>query len=46
VATCQFPVGAGIRANLGYIKRQVRLARRQGADVAHFPEAALSAAAR
>lgn len=42
VATCQFPVSARIGANLGYIKRQVRAAKRRGADVAHFPEAALS----
>jgi predicted amidohydrolase len=42
VATCQFPVSADIRANLGYVKRQMRLAQRRGAHVAHFPEAALS----
>ncbi len=42
VATCQFPVSADIRSNLGYITRQMRAARRRGADVAHFPEAALS----
>lgn len=42
VATCQFPVSAQIEANLRYIKRQVRAAKRQGADVAHFPEGALS----
>jgi deaminated glutathione amidase len=42
VATCQFPVGADIRANLGYVRRQMRAASRRGADVAHFPEAALS----
>jgi deaminated glutathione amidase len=42
VATCQFPVGAEIRANLGFVQRQMRTAKRRGADVAHFPEAALS----
>jgi predicted amidohydrolase len=42
VATCQFPVGADIRMNLGYVKRQMRLARQRGAHVAHFPEGALS----
>lgn len=42
VATCQFPVSAEIGANLTYIKRQARSARKRGADVAHFPEAALS----
>jgi predicted amidohydrolase len=42
VATCQFPVSARIEANLGYVTRQVRAAKRRGADVAHFPEGALS----
>jgi len=42
VATCQFPVSADIRSNLRYITRQMRAARSRGADVAHFPEAALS----
>jgi deaminated glutathione amidase len=42
VATCQFPVSADIRSNLRYVLRQARAAKRLGADVAHFPEAALS----
>lgn len=42
VATCQFPVSADIRANLRYVERQTRLAKQRGADVAHFPEGALS----
>jgi deaminated glutathione amidase len=42
VATCQFPVGRDIRANLGYVKRHMRTAKERGAGVAHFPEAALS----
>ena len=42
VATCQLPVGADIRSSVGYVIRQMRTARRRGADVAHFPEAALS----
>ena len=42
VATCQFPVSAEIGANLRWIRRQIRIARQQGAHVAHFPEAALS----
>lgn len=42
VATCQFPVSADIRSNVGHVIRQMRAARRRGADVAHFPEAALS----
>lgn len=42
VATCQFPVSAEIRANLGFIKRHMRAAKRHGAHIAHFPEGALS----
>jgi len=42
VATCQFPVSAGIAANLRHITRQTHIARQRGAHVAHFPEAALS----
>ena len=42
VATCQFPVSDRIDANLGYVRRQVRAEKRRGADVAHFPEGALS----
>jgi predicted amidohydrolase len=42
VATCQFPVGSDVDANLRYILRQVRLAKDRGAHVAHFPEGALS----
>jgi predicted amidohydrolase len=42
VATCQFPVSADIAANLGYVRRQIQAAAERGADVAHFPEAALS----
>src|SRR5262245_14675337 len=42
VATCQFPVGADIRHNLGYITRHMREASRRDARVAHFCEAALS----
>jgi predicted amidohydrolase len=42
VATCQFPVSANIDANAGYVRRQLRSARRRGAHVAHFCEGALS----
>jgi len=42
VATCQFPVTDQIRANLTFIQRQMRAAKKLGADVVHFPEAALS----
>ena len=42
VATCQFPVGADIGANLRHVKRQMVMASRRGARVAHFPEGSLS----
>lgn len=42
VATCQFPVSADPAANVRYLIRQMRLAKDRGADVAHFPEGALS----
>ena len=42
VATCQFPVSADVEVNLGHVLRQARSAKRRGADVAHFPEGALS----
>jgi deaminated glutathione amidase len=42
VATCQFPVSGDIRANADWIRRQIREARQQGADLVHFSECALS----
>jgi predicted amidohydrolase len=42
VATCQFPVSSDIGANLVWIKKQMTAAAQRGAQVAHFPEAALS----
>ena len=42
IATCQFPVSGDIAKNADWIRRQMRAAKNQGADVAHFPEAALS----
>lgn len=42
VATCQFPVDRNIRRNLGYVLRQMKQARQQGAHVAHFSELCLS----
>lgn len=42
IATCQFPVSADIKRNYHYISTQIRKAKAQGADVAHFPECALS----
>ncbi|MDR7074377.1 carbon-nitrogen hydrolase family protein [Fictibacillus barbaricus] len=42
VATCQFPVSSDIKRNKDYIVKQIKMAKKKGADVAHFPEAALS----
>ncbi|HUT37185.1 MAG TPA: carbon-nitrogen hydrolase family protein [Planctomycetota bacterium] len=42
IATCQFPVSADIRANGAFIRRQMRLAARRGAEIVHFSETALS----
>lgn len=42
VATCQFPVGADVRQNTRSVLRQMKAARRRGADVAHFCECSLS----
>lgn len=41
VATCQFPVGADVDANLRHVKRQLLMASERGARVAHFPEGSL-----
>ena len=42
VATCQFPISADIERNYRHISSQMRKAKARGADVAHFPECALS----
>lgn len=42
VATCQFPVTADVAANAGHIRRQIAEAATAGADVAHFPENAIT----
>ncbi len=42
VASCQFPVSADVSENAGWIKKQMRMAKIQGAELAHFPECALS----
>ena len=42
VATCQFPVSHDIASNARYVIRQMRQAKKKGADVAHFCEGALS----
>jgi len=42
VATCQFPVSGDIAANGEWIRRQMREAAEQKADIVHLPECALS----
>jgi deaminated glutathione amidase len=42
VATCQFPISGDIASNAKYIKRLIRKAVSNGADVVHFSECALS----
>jgi predicted amidohydrolase len=42
VATCQFPVTANIERNSDQMQRMIAAAAEQGANVVHFPEAALS----
>jgi deaminated glutathione amidase len=42
IATCQFPVTSDPARNARWILRQMHLARKRGAHVAHFPECALS----
>jgi predicted amidohydrolase len=42
IATCSFPVSAVPAANERWVTRQMSRARQRGAQVAHFPECALS----
>ena len=42
VATCQFAVGGNVRRNGSRIRKQMALAKEGGAEVAHFPETALT----
>jgi len=42
VATCQFAVGSSVERNAACVRRQMQQAAESGADVAHFPECALS----
>ncbi len=42
LATCQFPVSADLRANGEWVRRQMRRASAEGADLIHFSECALS----
>lgn len=45
VATCHFAVSDDVASNLRNVVRQLRVAKRRGADVAHFPEGAPSGCA-
>lgn len=42
VATCQFPVSSDISKNASWIRKQMREASEQNADIVHFSETALS----
>ena len=42
IASCQFPVSANIKTNLKWIEEQITEAKINKADIAHFPECALS----
>ncbi len=42
IASCQFPVSANLKDNYQYIEAQIIEAKLKKADVAHFPECALS----
>ncbi len=42
VATCQFPVSSNLQSNAQYILKQMRIAKRRGAHIAHFCEGSLS----
>jgi predicted amidohydrolase len=42
IATCQFAVSSSITENTRLICEQIRKAKQQGADIAHFPECALT----
>ena len=41
IATCQFPVESNIEDNCGHILRQMRIAKKAGADIVHFSETCL-----
>jgi len=42
IAACQFPVNEEISENANWIKKQMRTAKVNGAELVHFPECALS----
>ncbi|HSV26342.1 MAG TPA: carbon-nitrogen hydrolase family protein [Sedimentisphaerales bacterium] len=41
IAACQFPVSDDVAENARWVKKYMRRAKALGADIAHFPEAAL-----
>jgi len=42
IATCQHVIDADVNTNLSAILKQIKVARRSGAEIAHFPECNLS----
>jgi predicted amidohydrolase len=42
IATCQHPITGDVRSNASWVRKQIRYAARQGADVVHFSETNLS----
>ncbi|MBN2013322.1 carbon-nitrogen hydrolase family protein [candidate division KSB1 bacterium] len=46
VATCQFPISFDIKKNAAWIAKQMRIAKLQNCDIAHFAEGALSGYAK
>ena len=42
VATCQFPISGDVSANAEWIRKQMRQAHAQQANIVHFPECSLS----
>ena len=42
IAACQFPVSERISSNANWIRKQMRTAKGNGAELVHFPECALS----
>jgi len=42
IATCQFPVSGSIKNNLSYIMEQMKIAKKNQAEIVHFSESSLS----
>ncbi len=42
IASCQFPVDGDIKANLSFIKKQIKIANAKNAGIVHFSECSLS----